>query len=134
MMNIMPANRTSEDTLAHFLHRNKDIKKESLLYCGYVVEIDGTIEGCFSLEQMEDGVYWLKQLYITKNHASKLPYLLEGILTLVKRKQAKVIYVHSHQPVIDILLEALQFHPQKESVFAEEYPITQGNWWSYNVS
>ncbi|MGM8211423.1 hypothetical protein ACLIBH_01385 [Virgibacillus sp. W0430] len=133
-MNIMPATRASEHTLAHFLERNIEIKKETLLYCGYVVEIDGKIEGCFSIEQMEEGVYWLKQLYITKNHAARLPYLLEGILTLVKKKQAKVIYVHSHQPVIDILLEALQFHPQKGNVFAGEYPKTQGNWWSYNVS
>ncbi|MGM8364768.1 hypothetical protein ACLIBG_04700 [Virgibacillus sp. W0181] len=133
-MNIMPANRASENTLAHFLDRNKDIKKESLLYSGYVVEVEGAIEGCFSLEQMEEGIFWLKQLYITQTHAARLPYLLEGILTLVKRKQAKVIYVHSHQPVIDLLLEALQFNPQKESVFSEEYPITQGNWWSYKVS
>lgn len=133
-MNIMPANRAPENAVAHFLERNDEIKKETLLYSGYVVEMNGTIEGCFSLEEMEEGIFWLKQLYITKTEAAKLPFLIEGIVTLAKKKQAKVIYVHSHQPVIDILLEALQFHPQKESVFEEEYPIKQGSWWSYNVS
>jgi hypothetical protein len=63
-----------------------------------------------------------------------LPFLIEGILTLAKEHEVKGVYVHSHQPTVDIILEALQFHPQKEHVLVDKYPVTHGNWWSYRVS
>ncbi|MFD1172499.1 GNAT family N-acetyltransferase [Oceanobacillus picturae] len=133
-MNLIPANQMDMKKVEQFLEKNEGINKASLVRAGYVVEVSGEIVGCFSLETMEEGIYWLKQLYINQTNASKLPVLLEAILTLAKQQQAKSVYVHSHQPVVDILLEALQFHPQKEKMFVDKYKRDEGNWWLYHVS
>ncbi|AXI10640.1 hypothetical protein CUC15_17590 [Oceanobacillus zhaokaii] len=133
-MNIIPALQADETQLEKFFKQNESIDRETLLKSGYVVENQSVIEGCFSLEPVENEVYWLKQLYITKSAANKLPFLLEAILLMAREKRAKSVYVHSHQPVVDILLDALQFNRQNNTNFVDNHPITKGNWWSYNVS
>lgn len=133
-MRIIRAFETAEEQLEAFLENNRNLDKENLLKKGYVVEIKDNIEGCFILEKMENQVYWLKQLYITKPKAAHLPVLLEAILTLAKRQQAKSVRVQSHQPVVDLLLEALQFHPQKEGISVDNHSANKGNWWTYSVS
>ncbi|GAA0436500.1 MAG: hypothetical protein ACQEWU_15515 [Bacillota bacterium] len=133
-MNLIPAYKASSEQIEHFLKNNPNVNQESLLRKGYVVELRGEIEGCFILEEMEEGTYWLKQLYITQSEAAHLPVLLESILLMAKQQHAERVYVHSHQPVVDILLEALQFHPQKEKVFVDKYDKSNGNWWLYHVS
>lgn len=133
-MELIAANHASEKKLERFLQHNQDVDQELLLEKGYVVELKGTIEGCFVMDLVDDDVYWLKQLYVTKNAAASLPVLLESILALAKEKQAKQVFVHSHQPMVDVLLEALQFYPQKENAFVQDAPSQEGNWWTYNVS
>ncbi|AIF44678.1 hypothetical protein [Virgibacillus sp. SK37] len=133
-MKVIRAYEAEEAKVERFLKSTPNVKKESLMYQGYVVEIDEKIEACFVLEEMEEGIYWLKQLFITQNKAAKLPVLLETILTMAKHQKAKRVFVHSHQPVVDILLEALQFNPQREQVFVDKYKNEQGNWWAYHVS
>ncbi|TFJ93372.1 GNAT family N-acetyltransferase [Lentibacillus salicampi] len=133
-MELIAANHVTEEKLERFLESNKDVKRNILLEKGYVVELNATIEGCFVIDTVDQDHYWLKQLYVTKNAASSLPVLLESILTLAKEKQAKQLFVHSHQPMVDVLLEALQFYPQKENTFVTNYPNNKGNWWTYNVS
>lgn len=133
-MNLIRANQASKKHVAHFLETNDGIDKDALLDKGYVMVVDEKIEGCFIVEQVDGGFHWLKQLYITKSKANTLPFLLESILALAKKQEAKGVYVHSHQPTVDIILEALQFHPQKERVLVDKYPVTHGNWWSYSVS
>jgi len=133
-MDIIPVNVVPEEELHEFLVKNKHVKKESLLDYGYVVKINQTIEGCFVLDPLEEDAYWLKQLYITQTEANRLPFLLETILTLAKQKQMKNVYVHSHQPVVDLLLEALQFYRKEEAVLVDNPPANKGHWWAYNVS
>lgn len=133
-MKIIPVKHVEYDKLERFLDRNATLDKNLLFLNGYVVEIDGRIEGTFLLDELKPGVLWLKQLYITPKNAAKLPVLLETILQLAKHQEAKSVYVHSHQPVVDILLEALQFHPEINSDFIAEKPLPNGNWWSYQVS
>ena len=133
-MELIPASHVSENQINQFLEKNTNVAKDSLLQLGYMVQIDDQMEGCFILEAMGEGIFWLKQLYITQAEAGKLPVLLEAILTLAKQQQAKRVYVHSHQPVVNILLEALQFHPQKEKMFVDKYNVDKGNWWAYHVS
>ncbi|RDW20534.1 hypothetical protein [Oceanobacillus chungangensis] len=133
-MNIIPALQADETKLVMFFEQNDSLDSETLLKSGYVVEGDSEIEGCFALDLVEPDVYWLKQLYITKSAANKLPFLLEAILVMAKEKRAKSVYVHSHQPVVDILLDALQFNRQNNTSFVDNHPITKGNWWSYHVS
>jgi N-acetylglutamate synthase-like GNAT family acetyltransferase len=133
-MNLIRANQVSVEKMEAFLLNNENVKKDGLMRHGYVVELNGNIEGCFVLEEIDDEMYWLKQLYITQQEAAKLPVLLESILVLAKEKDAKTVYVHSHQPIVDIILDALQFHPQKEKLIVDKHTNHEGNWWSYQVS
>src|SRR5699024_149681 len=90
-MELIAANYASEEKLERFLENNKDVKRDILLEKGYVVELKGQIEGCFVIDTVDDDIYWLKQLYVTKNAAASLPILLESILALAKEKQAATI-------------------------------------------
>lgn len=133
-MDLVRANKVPIKQVEHFVETNAGLDLKSLLKSGYVMIVDEKIEGCFVLEQVDGGFYWLKQLYITKAKANTLPFLFESILVLAKEKQANGVYVHSHQPTVDIILEALQFHPQKKNAPVDKYLASQGNWWSYKVS
>lgn len=134
-MKVMAAQQTPIDKLENFLQTAEEFNKDGLLKEGYVVEIEGEIKGCFVLSTMEEeDIYWLKQLYIAKEAAGHLPVLLETILQMSKGKQAKTLYVHSHQPVVDLLLEALQFNPQPKQELSSKLSKKPGNWWAYQVS
>ncbi len=133
-MKLLLASDVTEERMDTFLATTDQVNKEDLVNGGYVVEIGEEIKGCFVLSTVEDGVFWLKQLYIAKESAQKLPVLLETIIVLAKTKEAKKVYVHSHQPVVDILLDALQFHPQKEALNVINPARKEGNWWAYEVS
>lgn len=133
-MQIYKVEEADQEAVNDFLYRNENVSKELLSSHGYVVEMNGRIDGCFVLEPMEDRYYWLKQLYITQSEARKLPVLLEGILVIAKKIEAKCVYVHSHQPVVDILLEALQFKREEQIEVRKIDSQKNGNWWAYNVS
>lgn len=134
MMKLMKARQSPPNLLNDFLQNNDHINKEHLVDTGYVAMKNNEIVGCFILQRVEDGLFWLKQLYITKSAATILPVLLESILVLAKQNYAKEVYVHSHQPMVDILLEALQFHPKQENAFINQLPSSKGTWWAYEVS
>ncbi|WP_042143894.1 hypothetical protein [Paucisalibacillus sp. EB02] len=133
-MRLLIASEVAEDKITEFLSTTDQVDQKSLLQDGYVVEIGDEIKGCFVLSTVEKDIFWLKQLYISKEAAQRLPVLLEMIIVLAKTKKAKKVYVHSHQPVVDILLGALQFHPQKEALNVNSNRPKQGNWWAYEVS
>ncbi|MFC4558089.1 hypothetical protein ACFO3D_07685 [Virgibacillus kekensis] len=133
-MKLIPANQASEEKLECFFQSNPEVKTDLLLQIGYIVELNDKIEGCFVLDSFDDEIYWLKQLYVTKNAAALLPVLVESVLALAKKQEAREVFVHSHQPMVDVLLESLQFYPQKDSVLVDKYPAKSGNWWSYQVS
>lgn len=133
-MKLISTRHAPRKKVERFLINNQDVDKQTLMKNGYVVEVNSNIEGCFILEQESEGVYWLKQLHVTKQAAPALPVLLEAILALAKEQNARSVYVHSHQPMVDVLLEALQFHPQKQSAFVDKHPREHGNWWTYSVS
>jgi hypothetical protein len=133
-MKVMPVSQAEYTKLEDYLERNEKIDARLLANKGYVVEIGGGIEASFVLEEIELNNFWLKQLYITQAHAAKLPVLLETILQIAKSKDAGAVYVHSHQPVVDILLEALKFkREEKEELFSLK-PDVSGSWWGYHVS
>lgn len=133
-MKIMAAHQAPIEQVEAFIQTAEDFNTEGLLKEGYVVEIDGKISGCFILSTMGQDIYWLKQLYISKESAAHLPVLLESILQMTKQKQAKKLYVQSHQPVVDLLLEALQFYPQTKEELELKDKKKVGNWWAYQVS
>ncbi|GIO26844.1 hypothetical protein [Ornithinibacillus bavariensis] len=133
-MKVLIASEVPIEKVEAFINTTDQVDKESLIQDGYLVEINGEIKACFVLSSVKGGVYWLKQLYIAKEAAMNLPILFETIIVLVKEKRAKKLYVHSHQPIVDILLDALQFHPQNEAIDIQSYQQNEGNWWAYEVS
>lgn len=133
-MILIKADKVVSARIEHFLKVNEIVNRDHLLESGYVVSLNDEIIGCFILETIEADIYWLKQLYIIESEAMKLPILLETILNLAKKQEAKRIFVHSHQLVVDLLLKALQFYPQKGDRIVDQLPKSTGNWWSYNVS
>lgn len=133
-MKCIQASQVEPIILEQFLECNKEIQKTSLIERGYVVEWKGKIIGCFELDVLEKGVYWLRQLYIIQNEAAKLPMLLEYILIYAKKKNASCIYAHSEQPVTDLLLQSLQFSLQTEQIdLLRKQSSRKGNWWTYKV-
>lgn len=133
-MELILAKNVSHARLDQFLENNPDVDKSLLIEKGYVVQIDEQIEGCFVVDIMENGVHWLKKLHVTKHAAQGLPVIIEAILTIAKENQATCVYVHSQQPLVDILLESLQFHPQKDAETVNIPAHNNGNWWAYHVS
>lgn len=133
-MKIIPTSEVNEERLMYFLECNEEIDASSLLKSGYVVECNKEIIGCFELQLIEEGVYWLKQLYIIQHEVGKLPGLLEFILLFAKKQNAKVIYAHSEQPVTDLLLESLSFSLQPKQSFLLKEMNRKGHWWTYQVS
>lgn len=134
MMELILAKDVSHARLDQFLDNNQDVDKYLLIEKGYVVQIDEKIEGCFVLDAMENGIHWLKKLHVTKNAAHALPVIVESILTIAKENLATCVYVHSQQPLVDILLESLQFRPQKDVAIVNKTAHDGGNWWAYEVS
>lgn len=133
-MKVMSVKHATYEQLEKFLAKNKSLDQQLLVNKGFVVELNGEIEASFTLEEVEPNRFWLKQLYITQSHAAKLPILLETILQIAKKKGAQAVYVHSHQPVVDILLEALEFKLEKNKQEIPSNLDIPGAWWSYHVS
>lgn len=133
-MRLIQASEVEETEFNQFVNNNEHIKKEPLREKGYVFEIEGEICGCFQLEKVATDSYWLKQLYVTKKNAKKLPFLLEVILLFAKQLRAKRIYAHSQQPVTDLLLDAFCFSLQQEQHINIEHNNKKGHWWLYHVS
>lgn len=134
-MKLIEAHRVSKEELEQFLDNNDQIDIKTLLKSGYVVKCEDKIIGCFELELVDDGAFWLKQLYIIRNEAVKLPVLLEYILVFAKQKRAKIVFAHSEQPVTDLLLESLSFSLHEDDDFElHKVKNRKGHWWSYEVS
>lgn len=134
-MELIRANKISFDQLEHFLEQNEAVDGKKLIQSGYVVVSDESIIGCFVLESVDAFTsYWLQQLYMVRKEAAKLPVLLESIIQLAREQDVKRVYVHSHQPGVDVLLEALQFTQQTKRGLAFQKKRPTGNWWTYSVS
>lgn len=133
-MNLIATKRAPEEKVTQFLAENEHVDKHQLYTNGYVVEVNDKIEGCFVLQPVSENVYWLRQLHIKQHAAATLPVLLEAILVLAKECKARTVYVHSHQPLVDMLLQALQFHPQEKNEFVDKHADKKGSWWTYSVS
>lgn len=134
-MKLIQARKVERAKRESFFALNEHLNESLLLKDGYLVEDSGQIIGCFIIEPTKKDIYWLKQLYIAQTEARLLPALLEAILTLAKHKRAKKIYLYSHQPMVDIILSALQFHEdQSEQLSTKDNQFHRGTLWFYDVS
>lgn len=133
-MKLIKASKLPLELVNVFLESNQQINKEHVLQSGYIIEVNHKICGCFVLEHIEKGLYVLQQFFVTTTDAMKIPVLVESILLLAKQKGASEIFVHSHKLMIDMILEALQFHPQECCGFLDKYTKNEGKWWSYAIS
>lgn len=134
-MKLIEAKELPEDRFEQFKAENNI--EWQCFHSGYFVEESQKIIGCFELMPMDEkGAFWLKQLYIVREEAMKLPILLEHILYFAKEKNATILYAHSEQPVTDLLLESLRFSYRGPKL-VEFAPLTEykkGAWWAYQYA
>lgn len=133
-MKMVQARVADPKKVEHFLMKNEAINAEQLLENGFVVEIDDAIKGCFVIEPLDQETYWLRQLYMTQEEILALPLIIESIVQRAQERNIKNIYVHSHQQVVDELLETLEFYPQTAPKPVDKDTFNKGNWWVYAVS
>lgn len=133
-MQIYHVNKAQVEKLEEFLQKNEAIAAESLSKSSYMIEVDGKIEGCFDLKSIDESTYWLRQLYLSRSQVQKLFVVFESILIIARKKQINCVYVHNQSPVVDILLESLQFKRESDVKLKDISTKTAGNWWAYNVS
>src|SRR5690625_4733269 len=129
-MELIHASQINENDLSSFLTNNHQIDRSSLLRHGYVVQHRNMIIGCFQLDSIEQGVYWLKQLYIIQDEVNKLPVLLELIIVFAKQQEEKLIYAHSEQHVTDLLLQSLSLSLETSKNDSLNQLNEKGQWWS----
>lgn len=133
-MKMVQASGADPKKVEHFLMKNEAINAEQLLEKGFVVEIDDAIKGCFVIEPLDQETYWLRQLYMTQEEIIALPLIIESIVHRAQERNIKNIYVHSHQQVVDELLETLEFYPQTAPKSVDKGKVQQGKWWAYAIS
>ncbi|WP_040978250.1 hypothetical protein [Oceanobacillus jeddahense] len=133
-MQIYQVKEAKVALMEEFIHKNEKLFGKNLTKESYVVEINGSIEGCFNLDMVDESTYWLKQLYLTKEHVQKLFVVFESVLVISRENNVKCVYVHNQSPVVDILLESLQFKRENDVTFKNINSEKTGNWWAYQVS
>ncbi|MCT1901185.1 hypothetical protein [Oceanobacillus sojae] len=133
-MQIYQVKEAKIELIEDFIHKNERLFGKKLTEESYVVEVDGSIEGCFNLEKVDESTYWLKQLYLNKEHVQKLFVVFESVLVISRKNDIKCVYVHNQSPVVDILLESLQFKRESDVTFKNINSEKTGNWWAYQVS
>lgn len=135
LMRIVQASKINKRKLSVFLKENEGVNDTLLSDYGYVVLSNQHIIGCFQLSPIEKEIFWLNQLYVTRNKAGKLPVLLQLIIMLVESQEVKALYAHSEQPITDLLLQSVSFsqHIAHEELLSRIVKH-KGQWWSYYVS
>lgn len=132
-MDIIPANDVQEADLCTLVDKDQTIDHDELRRSGYVIKHADILEGCFVLDEKEDRIYWLRQMYMTQNAVTSLPALLEAVLALAAKKQAERVVIYSHQQAVDTILEALQFFPQNGGSAVDNVVDNGGKWWAYSI-
>ncbi|GIO24735.1 hypothetical protein [Oceanobacillus sp. J11TS1] len=133
-MQIYQVKEAKLELVEEFIHNNEMAIGKKLTGQSYVIEINGRIEGCFDLERLDESTYWLKQLHLNKEHVQKLFVVFESVLIIARKNNIKCVYVHNQSPVVDILLESLQFKRESDVTFKGIKSEKTGNWWAYQVS
>jgi len=133
-MQIYQVKEAKLELIEKFMEKNGTLFGKKLTKESYVVEINGSMEGCFNLDMVDESTYWLKQLYLNKEHVEKLFVVFESVLVISRKNNVKCVYVHNQSPVVDILLESLQFKRESDVTFKNINSEKTGNWWAYQVS
>ncbi|NLI67118.1 MAG: hypothetical protein GX374_00540 [Bacilli bacterium] len=132
-MELKKATAVSESKLHSFIgksgwfHNVKALDEPS----SYVIKDGEMIISWFQLESIDGENYWLKKLFISQNEAMKLPSVMHTIIQYAEQQNAKTIYVHSKQPVTDLLLASFSFALQDEHSLQPFQKERTGNWWFY---
>src|SRR5690625_3988534 len=113
-----------EDKLRYQLHKLNDPMS-------YVIEEENNIISFFQMELVEYNDYWLKKLFITQRHALKLPTVLQTIIQFAEAQKIHTIFVHSKQPVTDLLLSSFSFVLQSDESLLPFQLEEEGKWWKY---
>lgn len=134
-MKLIKASAVKESDLNTFIGQQQILYKTDSISekTSYVIEDESTIISLFQMELVEGQNGWLKKLFITKNDALKLPAVLHTIIQFAKEQNIRTIYVHSKQPVTDLLLSSSSFTLQPLETLRPFQNEKQGNWWFYSI-
>lgn len=133
-MQVKKAISVEEAKLKAFLAEANGLTISANIYNGYVIEHLDKIICWFELERFTELQCWLKQLFILREEALKLPYVFEYILQFMKAEQVQCLYVHSDRLVTDLLLESLSFSVREDKPQTLRCDKVSGTWWTYDVS
>src|SRR5690625_2319500 len=133
-MELIRANQVSKDLLINFLQGNQNVNEDQLLDKEHVVVDNDRLIGCCVREAVEDNQIWLRQMYVSREEAMKIPILIEATVTLAKQQAAMTIYVNSHQLLVDIILASLQSRQEAEGVLLNGIYRSTGKWWTYPIT
>ncbi|HEY4600790.1 MAG TPA: hypothetical protein VIG73_05875 [Cerasibacillus sp.] len=131
-MKLAKAHTVQGPLLESFIKTATSLDKGHLIKEGYVIQTNDCIKGCFILTQVSDEDYWLKQLFIHPEMTRNLPILLETIIMMTRELNGRKLYIHSHQVLLDIILDALYFEKTRDIPSAlENIQKQSGKWWHY---
>lgn len=134
-MKLAKAHTVQGPLLESFIKTATSLDKSHLIKEGYVIQSNDCIKGCFILTQVSDEDYWLKQLFIHPEMTRNLPVLLETIMLMTRELHGRKLYIHSHQVLLNIILEALYFR-ETDSIpqSLENIQKQSGTWWYCTIS
>jgi len=135
-MQLKQMEKVDRAKLQQFLQQSE---KEFVLFdeqphASYCIEDDGEIISLCQLDVHTDGAGWLKKLFITRQQATKLPDVLQTIIRFAETKRAKQLYVHSKQPLTDLLLLSSSFTIDERSNVQHFNDEQTGTWWSITLT
>lgn len=134
-MELKEARSVNQNDLYHFITRHQ-LLANSRPYndkMSYVIEDDGRIISWFQIDHINEADIWLKKLFIAQAEALKLPEVLQAILQFAYEHKVRTMYVHSKQPVTDLLLNSFSFTLQSAEHLQAFQEREEGNWWHYSL-
>lgn len=135
-MELKKATAVNQDKLHSFFAHHEPLQTVHDIneHTSYVIEQDGSIISWFQIDYLNHDDLWLKKLFIVQSEALKLPDVLQTIVKFANRNKVTTIYVHSKQPVTDLLLSSFSFTLQPSQRLQPFQLAKRGNWWSYTFS
>jgi len=134
-MKLFKATAISKDDLNSFIaqHEELAIPRNFNEKTSYVIEENGSLISWFQLEFVAKNDVWLKKLFIIQNEALKLPTVLHAIINFANENNVLTLYVHSKQPVTDLLLSSFSFTLQTYEQLQPFQLMKEGRWWLYSL-
>lgn len=135
-MELKKATAVNQSDLYSFITRHELLANSRQFNdkTSYVIEDHGRIITWFQIDYINQVDMWLKKLFIVQTEALKLPTVLHTIIRFAYENDIARMYVHSKQPVTDLLLNSFSFTLQSDQHLQSFQAAEEGNWWYYSLA